>query len=106
MGSLKCTTEADGTVYKIKSVNMKERMLTGWTFTRVIYVALGSFVLIQSVIEKQWPGIVFGGYFASMGLFAFGCAAGNCFGGRCSVEQETKSDPTISEIDLKEEKTN
>jgi len=31
-------------------------------------------------------GVFFGGYFASMGIFAFGCAAGNCYAGRCSTE--------------------
>jgi len=30
--------------------------------------------------------VLFGGYFASMGIFAFGCAAGNCYAGRCSTE--------------------
>ncbi|MBK7469089.1 MAG: hypothetical protein IPJ43_21185 [Saprospiraceae bacterium] len=26
----------------------------------------------------QWVGALLGAYFASIGLFAFGCAAGNC----------------------------
>jgi hypothetical protein len=97
--------EADGTVYKTISCNMKERILTGWTFTRVLYVALGSFVIIQSAMANQWPGIIFGGYFASMGLFAFGCAAGNCFGGNCTVEPEQKSKTTIQEIEFEELKS-
>lgn len=57
---------------------MKERILTGWNFPRVFYVLIGSVVLIQSWMQNQWVGILFGAYFAAMGLFAFGCAAGNC----------------------------
>ncbi|HTN21520.1 MAG TPA: hypothetical protein VL125_13645 [Pelobium sp.] len=65
---------------------MKQRLLTGWTFTRGVYLVLGAIIIIQSVIQNQWLGILFGTYFALMGLFAFGCAAGNCFGGSCNVE--------------------
>lgn len=57
---------------------MKERILSGWTLTRVLYLAMGTYIVVQSVLEQQWIGILLGGYFASMGLFAFGCAAGNC----------------------------
>jgi hypothetical protein len=65
---------------------MKERILKGWTFTRVLYVFMGVFIIIQSISVSQWPMTLFGAYFASMGLFAFGCASGNCFGGTCSTE--------------------
>lgn len=57
---------------------MRNSLLTGWTFTRVLYVAIGLLVMIQAVMQQQWLGILFGSYFASMGIFAFGCAAGNC----------------------------
>lgn len=58
--------------------NLKTRILTGWTFARALYVGLGAAVIINSVMNQQWFGVLFGSYFASMGLFAFGCAAGNC----------------------------
>jgi hypothetical protein len=70
---------------------MKERILTNWTFTRALYLLLGIAVIIQSVINHQWYGVLFGTYFASMGLFAFGCASGNCFGGSCAVETKQKT---------------
>jgi hypothetical protein len=57
---------------------MKERMLYGWNFMRVFYLLIGLTIIIESIISKQWPGIAFGGYFAAMGLFRFGCAGGNC----------------------------
>ena len=65
---------------------MKQRILTGWTFTRVLYLALGSMVVAESVAGQQWVGAAFGAYFAAMGLFAFGCAGGNCYGGSCEKE--------------------
>lgn len=71
---------------------MINRILTGWNFLRVIYVLLGSMVIVQSALAKQWAGLIFGIYFASMGLFAFGCAAGNCFGGKCTVEPDQFSE--------------
>lgn len=51
---------------------------------------MGLFVIGQSAISRQWFGVLFGGYFASMGLFAFGCASGNCFGKSCVVEPQKK----------------
>jgi multisubunit Na+/H+ antiporter MnhC subunit len=57
---------------------MKERLLTNWTFTRALFLVMGSYMVVQSIMTKQWFGLAMGGYFASMGLFAFGCAAGNC----------------------------
>jgi hypothetical protein len=57
---------------------MKERILTGWNLSRVLYLTLGVFVIVGSIVNQQWFGLLFGGYFVSMGLFALGCAAGNC----------------------------
>jgi hypothetical protein len=73
---------------------MKERILTGWTFTRALYGIMGVTIIFQSWIHHEWLGVLFGGYFASMGIFAFGCAAGNCIGGNYPVEtmQNTKEE--------------
>lgn len=79
---------------------MKERILTGWTFRRGIYLLMGSLLIIQAVMEKQWIGVVLGGYFAAMGIFSFGCAAGNC-----SVETKQKGNETIQDVQYEEVKT-
>ena len=84
---------------------MKERILSRWTFGRVLYVVIGSFVIIQSIMDKQWMGAAAGGYFAAMGLFAFGCAAGNCFGGNCAAEPMPKSETNSAEVEFEEVKT-
>ena len=58
---------------------MKERILTDWNFQRAFYLFMGLFVIVQSVMDKQWFGTILGAYFTSMGLFRFGCAAGACY---------------------------
>lgn len=84
---------------------MKARILTGWTFTRGLYLIMGSFLIIQSALHAQWFGVLFGGYFAAMGLFAFGCAAGNCFGDNCSTEPQQKPNTGIQDVEFEEVKT-
>ena len=56
--------------------------LSGWTFRRVLYLGLGTLMIVQSIVNSMWIGVLFGAYFAAMGLFAFGCA-----GGQCAVEE-------------------
>jgi thioredoxin 1 len=74
---------------------MKERILTNWTITRAFYLIMGLFVIIQAFMGQQWVGIAFGGYFAAMGLFAFGCASGNCAGGNCSTEPDQNPNQVV-----------
>jgi len=57
---------------------MKERLLKNWTFVRVVYLTMGLFLLSTSIAANEWLGALFGSYVAAMGLFAFGCAGGNC----------------------------
>ncbi|WP_017258980.1 hypothetical protein [Pedobacter arcticus] len=83
---------------------MKQRILTGWTFGRGVYLVLGLVIVIQSAWNGQWLGVLFGGYFASMGLFAFGCAAGNCFGGSCRVETKANANNNVKDVNFEEVK--
>jgi hypothetical protein len=78
---------------------MKERIFSKWTLPRFLYLIGGAAVIIQSIMNQQWFGLAFGGYFAAMGLFAFGCASGNCHGGNCRAEPKQGSN--IDENDLK-----
>lgn len=84
---------------------MKNRILTNWTFMRALYLLMGIAVIIQSLMSQQWFGILIGAYFASMGLFAFGCAAGNCYSGNCATRSQQKSNTTIQEVEFEEVKT-
>jgi hypothetical protein len=84
---------------------MKERIMTGWTFTRGLYLLLGVVILIQSLMAKQMMGVVFGGYFASMGLFAFGCASGSCYSGIRKMSNNQKPNANTIDVDFEEVKT-
>lgn len=83
---------------------MKQRILTGWNFTRGLYLAMGLVMIIQSVIVFSWFGLIFGGYFASMGLFAFGCASGTCFSGVSSRNSSPKTEGNSQDITFEEVK--
>lgn len=80
---------------------MKERVLTGWTFTRALYVLIGVLVSIDSAMQQQWFAVAFGAYFASMGIFGFGCAGGVCRGGTVHKQQVTKDTTEIQEAEFK-----
>jgi len=83
---------------------MRQRILTGWTFTRLLYIGLGTSVIINSVTNHKWLGILFGGYFASMEIFTFGCATGNCFGGSCDTEVIPRTKTEVQDIEFEEVK--
>lgn len=67
---------------------MKQRIQTGWNARRLLYLITGIAVIAQSVYQKEWLGILIGGYFAAMGLFSLGCAGGGCFGNSCNIEPQ------------------
>jgi hypothetical protein len=76
---------------------MKERILKGWTFIRALYLLMGVLMIVYSIKEKMWAGILFGSYFASMGLFAFGCAAGQCYTPRVRQNRQTENSEAVFE---------
>ena len=65
---------------------MKERILTGWTFMRALYLVMGVTLIIQAIVAKQYMLVALGGYFAAMSVFGIGCA-----GGRCAVPKPSKT---------------
>ena len=81
---------------------MRERILTNWTLTRAFFLIIGLVVIIQSIMVQNWFGVVFGSYFAAMGLFAFGCAAGNCYNGNLESESNPVSSDLNFEVDFEE----
>ena len=57
---------------------MKSRILSQWTFMRVLYLVMGLLIIIQAIVAKQCFGIALGSYFLSAAIFALGCAGGSC----------------------------
>jgi hypothetical protein len=60
-------------------MNIKQRILSPWSFTRWLYLAMGITIGIQAIMVAQLFGLLLGVYFTSMAVFGFGCASGNCF---------------------------
>ncbi|MDX1651606.1 MAG: hypothetical protein R3277_03880 [Brumimicrobium sp.] len=83
---------------------MKERILTNWTFTRALFVIMGTMVIVQSALNHEWFVVLFGAYFAAMGLFAFGCASGGCFGGNCATASKENSNASKEDVEYEEVK--
>lgn len=71
---------------------MKNRILTGWTWTRGAFLFLGLWMIIGTAMDGEWPGIVLGSWLAAMGLFGLGCAAGKCFSGNCEVKAKSDAE--------------
>lgn len=59
---------------------------------------MGCYVVFESAKEMQWFGVIFGVYFASMGLFGFGCAGGNCRFVPPQNEKSHTEDVTFEEV--------
>jgi hypothetical protein len=70
---------------------MKKRILTGWTVRRAIYFIFGIIIIANGFIDGQWPLVLFGAYFAAMGLLSFGCARGQC-DARLYVNKKARTD--------------
>jgi hypothetical protein len=85
----------------VRKIKMKQRILTGWTFTRALYLALGLWVIISSAMQMQWLNFAFGLYIAAMGLFAIGCASGSCSTGYAAKSSDVKA---AGEVEFEEVK--
>jgi hypothetical protein len=74
--------------------------MRNWSIRRWFYVGAGLLLMALSWAEKQTYGMIFGAYFAFMGIFNFGCASGNCVPSSRpprAQEQNTK-DITFEEV--------
>ncbi len=75
---------------------MKQRLFYNWNAIRVLYVVIGVSLSIQSFRSSEWMGVIFGLYFSAMGIFALGCAAGNC-----SIDStNSKKDSTCQQAEI------
>ena len=67
---------------------MIKRISTGWNIQRLLFLLIGGSIVYQAYIDQEWLAVGLGTYFMSMGLFAFGCASGYCYGGSCENTPE------------------
>ena len=67
---------------------MKNAIFSNWNFGRVLRLGLGIFIMVQSVIVKDWTMGIIGAMFTAMPVFNIGC----CGSGGCAVPSSTKRD--------------
>jgi len=77
---------------------LKERILKGWNIRRIIYLSLGSYMVVQSILQHEWLGALLGAYFAAMGIFAFGCAGGSCIPSGFQAKADSEKSKTESVV--------
>lgn len=79
---------------------MKERILSGWNFMRVLWLVMGVGISIQAVTEKNYLMLLPGLYFVFAALANIGCFAGNCATGFNTGINNRKE--AVSEIEYEE----
>ena len=54
------------------------RISLPWSLMRILNLVLGITIAGLAIHDKLWIGVLIGAYFVASGLFAWGCAGGNC----------------------------
>lgn len=65
-------------IASIINYKMKKRLLYGWNIQRIAFFLIGLLLLVHTIMDQQFIGVLLGVYITAMGLFGFGCASGNC----------------------------
>jgi hypothetical protein len=79
---------------------MKERILSGWNFMRVLWLLMGIGITIQAITESNFLMLLPGLYFVFTSLANVGCFAGSCAAGFNSKTGNKKD--AITEIEYEE----
>lgn len=78
---------------------LKQRIISGWNWVRIVYLVMGLLVIVQSIAVKEWTGALLGAWFAAMGLFGLGCAAGSCYVPNNDYKSDSKNNLITNETD-------
>jgi hypothetical protein len=79
---------------------MKERLLSGWNFMRVVWLMMGIGIAIQAITEKNFLMLLPGLYFVFAAIANIGCFAGSCGTGYNSRDNNKKE--AVTEIEFEE----
>ncbi len=69
---------------------LSKRIFSNWNLKRIAFTSIGVLIMIQAIIDHHWIDIVIGAYFASMGIFSFGCGWNQCFTNEGEGSQDEK----------------
>ena len=54
------------------------KLLSGWTFSRLLYLIMGTFWSFNPFQDRQWIGVVLDLFCIDGFVWTFGCASGQC----------------------------
>ena len=78
---------------------MKQAIFSNWNFMRFLRLGLGIFIIVQSVIVKDWTMGILGLLFTIMSVFNIGCCGiGGCATAAPKRSAETTKDITYEEV--------
>ena len=79
---------------------MKERLLNGWNFMRILWLLMGVGIVIQAITEKNFFMLLPGLYFVFAAIANIGCFAGSCATGYTNNSSNKKE--AITEVEYEE----
>jgi hypothetical protein len=79
---------------------MKERLLSGWNFMRVLWLIMGIGIVIQAITEKNFLMLLPGLYFVFAAIANIGCFSGSCATGYTTSSSNKKE--SVTEIEFEE----
>lgn len=80
---------------------MLDRIKSGWSIMRVLYLLMGITIIVQSVLAHQFAVSLFGIYFAVMAILGMGCVGGGCYSNISNKDSRIKNDTEVSFEEVK-----
>ena len=77
---------------------MKQAIFSNWNFMRFLRLALGIFIIVQSVIAKDWAIGLLGLLFTAMPVFNIGCCGVNGCATPVKKSTDNTKDVTYEEV--------
>lgn len=77
---------------------MKDRILSNWSFIRLLRLALGVAIVIHGLYTKEWLFVAVGGFFAYLPLMNIGCGGASNCSAPISKTDNNSEDITYEEV--------
>jgi hypothetical protein len=74
---------------------LKQRLMTGWTFLRIVRLALALIITFEAWNSSEMLFAVLGGFLAFQAIFNYGC----CDTGGCEIDHTSSKPKSSSEAE-------
>lgn len=82
--------------------NLRQRLITGWTFLRIVRLALSLIITVEAWNSSEMLFAILGGFLAFQAIFNYGC----CGASGCDIDHrrsKSKSSGETNEVTTFEE---